>query len=265
MFTITASSQAQSDNYIFYYDEPFAVFSKEAGFSKFSLRSKDPKTEKYKLNKALAKTIKFLWQYKENETPVKFSVEKFEFDPENDDCEQEAKVVLKGIEPNGFFTSKPLKRRVGSTLHEATGKENKNAARLVGEYLRSDGYKASAIAAILASINVSAVNLGPNERDSLIVQANLDLHKKSISMLAIITPGEDKQLEISFAEIYSSAIEAETEAVHIDFRDNIDMGDGKGDRILLELSHWENVDFILLSRPNNRKVWKKEISFNRGC
>lgn len=263
MFAIAANGQAQSDNYIFYYGEPFALYSKETGVSGFTLLFEDKKTEKYKLDKSLAKKFKSLWQYKGNEAPVKFAVEKFEFDPENDACTHEAKVVLKGIEPQGFFTSKPLKGRDGSKLHEATAKDKKRAEQMVTDFLKRDGYKSSAIAAILEKMTVSAVSLRAKENDSLIVQTDFEWRKKFISMLVILTPASDNQLIASFSEIHTS--EMETESVNIRFSENIDLGDGQGDHILLERNRWENGKYILLLRPNNENAWKEEYSLNKGC
>lgn len=262
-FSFFNVSQAQDQNYLFYYGEPFAVFSKETGFTSFSLLYQDPKTEKYKLDKALAKSIKFLWPYTESKATMKFAVEKFEFDPENDACTHEAKVILKNKEPEGFYTSKPLIKRAGATRHDATEQENKLATKLVADYLRRDGYKASTIAAILEGMNVSAVSLKANEKDSLIAQIDFTLHKKFISMLIILTPNANKQLEISFSEIYSS--EAESDSTHISFIENINTGDGEGDHIVIERLHWENSDYTLLSRPNKKNEWKEELSINRGC
>lgn len=263
MFLSFGTSQAQDNNYLFYYGEPFAVFSKETGFSNFTLLYQDPKTEKYKVDKALAKKIKFLWQYTESKPPMKFAVEKFEFDPENDDCTHEAKAVLKGIAPQGVYTSLPLKKRAGASPHAATEAENKLAAKLVMDYLKRDGYKASTIAAIIEHLQISAVNLKAGEKDSLIVKADFEWHKKFISMLVLVTPNAAKQLELSFAETYAS--EMETESTHISFSENIDLGDGDGDRILIERSHWENVDYSILARPNKKNEWKEQLSFNRGC
>lgn len=263
MFSSISTSKAQDHNYLFYYGEPLAVFSKETGFSNFTLLYQDPKTEEYKLDKALAKSFKFLWQYTESKTLMKFAIEKFEFNSENDACTHEAKVILKGIEQQGFYTSKPLKKRVDSTPHEATKKEKSLATKLIADYLRRDEYKASAIDAIIKNMDVSAVNLRAHEKNSLIVQANFEWHKKFISMLVILTPGADKQLAASFSEIHTA--EMETEAIHIRFNGNIDMGDGQGEYIFLERDRWENAVLILLSRPNNTNQWKEELSFNEGC
>jgi hypothetical protein len=238
-------------------------FSKNYGPASFTLLFLDEKTEKYKLDKSLAKSFKFLWQYKGNEAPTKFAVEKFEFDPENDACTHEARVVLKGIEPNGIFTSKPLKGRVDATLHDAKIKETKQAVQIVTNYLKNKGFKSTAITAILTNMTVSAISLKPNEKDSLVVQVDFEWNKKFISMLTILTPTQGNQYTLGFSEIHTS--EMETESVHISFGGNIDMGDGEGDVILLNRNRWENGELILLSRPKNATSWQEEYSLHQGC
>jgi hypothetical protein len=258
------ASLAQASNYIFYDGAPLAFISKPGVYETFDLF--EPDEEGRWAPTRAARRLKTLWQVTSDGQALRWKVKSLA-PGDHLGCSSPDKVVLAEGDPSGLLASKALKWRSNALPHTPTNKETNGARQWLDSFLKARRVPTHIRLRAFKALDVQAVQIGPGEPDTLLVQAQVESAKdaKALSVFAVLRTAQNGRMVDEFSVVlYGPPSDGDGYAGETSLAEVADLdGDGVSE-VLIHSAAYESSQMEVLARHG--KTWKSLVSgVSYGC
>lgn|GEM_PF-5156608 len=261
---LTQSAHAGSTNYIVYESQPLVAVTNGGVFASFSesdLGKRDDGSGRFVKNEHMAKLLRKLWVYSENETPSPVGASIWE---DYVGCELAPVVKAEHDVSGKLLSSKPIRTRLSGVSDSEFRRSRDEGRKLLATVLRRHKVPSAQIARATGNADVTVVRMSSKSGMSLVITADDEQQGQTLAALVIAMHGQDGRYAVSREDVsVGDASDSEGYAGNWKLGAHADLNEDGAEELLLLHSGYESFSRTLLHWDG--REWREIGSSGGGC